>query len=217
VTGATKAILWGARGHAVVVRAILQKQGTFVDQLFDNDQQVASPMADLAVAHGNEGLQGWLTGRLAQDFGFVVCIGGTRGGDRVAISERLRQFGLAPLEVIHDRSFVADSVERGVGIQVLAMAALCENARIGDFSIVNTSASVDHGTVLGRGVHVMPGATIAGECIVEDFASIGSNATILPRLRIGTGAVVGAGAVVTRDVAPGRVVIGVPAQERSEA
>ena len=43
-------------------------------------------------------------------------------------------------------------------------------------------------------------------------ASIGSNATILCGISIGEGATVGAGAVVTRNVAPGDVVAGVPAR-----
>jgi UDP-2-acetamido-3-amino-2,3-dideoxy-glucuronate N-acetyltransferase len=48
--------------------------------------------------------------------------------------------------------------------------------------------------------------------VVERGASIGSGAVILGGLRIGSGALVGAGAVVTRDVARGEVVAGVPAR-----
>ncbi|MFT3782012.1 MAG: DapH/DapD/GlmU-related protein [Nibricoccus sp.] len=40
---------------------------------------------------------------------------------------------------------------------------------------------------------------------------IGAHAVILPGVTIGDGAIVGAGAVVTRDVAPGITVVGVPA------
>jgi UDP-2-acetamido-3-amino-2,3-dideoxy-glucuronate N-acetyltransferase len=43
-------------------------------------------------------------------------------------------------------------------------------------------------------------------------ASVGSGAVILCGVTIGAGALVGAGAVVTRDVAPGEVVAGVPAR-----
>ncbi|HWN21210.1 MAG TPA: acyltransferase [Gaiellaceae bacterium] len=48
--------------------------------------------------------------------------------------------------------------------------------------------------------------------IVRDDASIGSGAVILGGIEIGEGALVGAGAVVTRDVAPGATVAGVPAR-----
>ena len=43
---------------------------------------------------------------------------------------------------------------------------------------------------------------------------IGTHAVILPGVTIGDGAIIGAGAVVTRDVAPGAVVVGVPAASR---
>lgn len=48
--------------------------------------------------------------------------------------------------------------------------------------------------------------------VVKKGASIGSNATIIAGVTIGENALVGAGAVVTRDVAPGETVVGVPAK-----
>ncbi|MEW5984265.1 MAG: acyltransferase [Acidobacteriota bacterium] len=47
--------------------------------------------------------------------------------------------------------------------------------------------------------------------VVEDWADIGVNAVLLPGVTVGRGAIVGAGAVVTRDVPPFSVVVGVPA------
>jgi acetyltransferase-like isoleucine patch superfamily enzyme len=44
---------------------------------------------------------------------------------------------------------------------------------------------------------------------------IGTHAVILPGVTIGDGAIIGAGAVVTRDVAPRAVVVGVPAAPRA--
>jgi UDP-2-acetamido-3-amino-2,3-dideoxy-glucuronate N-acetyltransferase len=53
--------------------------------------------------------------------------------------------------------------------------------------------------------------------LVRRRASIGSGAVILGGVEIGEHAVVGAGAVVTRDVAPGAVVVGSPARARTTA
>ena len=51
-----------------------------------------------------------------------------------------------------------------------------------------------------------------GLTFVERRAALGSAVVVLGGVRIGAGALVGAGAVVTRDVAPGEVVAGVPAR-----
>lgn len=54
-------------------------------------------------------------------------------------------------------------------------------------------------------------AAITKAVHIDDYVFIGPRAIILPGVHIGTGAVVGAGAVVTKDVAAGVVVGGVPA------
>jgi maltose O-acetyltransferase len=57
---------------------------------------------------------------------------------------------------------------------------------------------------------------IDGAVTIEDYVFIGPRAIILPGVTIGRGAVVAAGAVVTKDVAPGMIVGGVPAKVISE-
>lgn len=48
--------------------------------------------------------------------------------------------------------------------------------------------------------------------VIEDDVWIGSNVVILPGVTIGRGAVIGAGAVVTEDIPPHCVAVGVPAK-----
>ena len=47
-----------------------------------------------------------------------------------------------------------------------------------------------------------------------DDVSIGANATVLPGVTVGKGSFVAAGAVVTEDVPPHRLAVGVPAETR---
>ncbi len=51
-----------------------------------------------------------------------------------------------------------------------------------------------------------------GKVIIKDGAHIGIGAIILPGVTIGEGAVIGAGSVVTRDIPPYSVAVGMPAK-----
>ena len=51
-----------------------------------------------------------------------------------------------------------------------------------------------------------------GKVVIEDGAHIGIGAIILPGVTIGKGAVIGAGSVVTKDIPPYSLAVGVPAK-----
>lgn len=48
--------------------------------------------------------------------------------------------------------------------------------------------------------------------IIEEYAFVGLNCVILPGVRIGRGAIIGAGAVVTKDIPPYTIAVGIPAR-----
>ena len=47
--------------------------------------------------------------------------------------------------------------------------------KIGNFSIITFSATIDHECNIGKGVHIMGGASLAGRIKVNDYVTIGTN------------------------------------------
>jgi sugar O-acyltransferase (sialic acid O-acetyltransferase NeuD family) len=209
----TKMVLWGATGHARVLRECMGGHGVSLVALFDNNVDVPSPFDGVPIYYGRSGFDLWLGAQTnPSEIGFLVAIGGDRGRDRVDLQQALEAAGLHSLSARHASAFIAESAVLGAGAQVLANATVCVDVTLGRGVIVNTAASVDHECIVGDGAHIGPGARLAGCVSVGRYAMIGTAAVVLPRIRIGEGAVVGAGAVVLRDIEPGRVVVGNPAR-----
>ena len=103
-----------------------------------------------------------------------------------------------------------------------------ERSFIGDFTIIDTTGGVMVGNNVAVGPHcilyshdhepavealaVWKGAIKPGAIKIGDGAWIGARVTILPGVTIGEKAVIGAGSVVTHDVPPYCLAVGVPAR-----
>lgn len=121
-------------------------------------------------------------------------------------------------------------IEHGVYIKIVDDAA---QLTLGRETFVGFRTELDIALELHIGDHVL----IAPGCFITDHSHghaqdalisrqggkcrpvrigndvwLGAHAVVLPGVTIGDGAVVGAGAVVTRNVAPGSIVAGVPAR-----
>lgn len=207
-------VIWGGRGHAKVMRDLLELLGGRVAAVIDNDLSLKSPFSDVNIYYGKVGLHGFLRSTYQhkeQEVSAVVAIGGSNGRDRTGCYELMMEMGLQSKILVHPSAVIANSAVLGSGIQILGGAFVGSASKLGDFCILNSGSIVDHDCVLGRGVHIAPGAVLTGEIEVGDFSFIGANSTILPGRKIGANVIVGAGSVVTRDIPSGVTIVGSPA------
>jgi sugar O-acyltransferase (sialic acid O-acetyltransferase NeuD family) len=204
-------VIWGASGHAKVLREFLCPELHRLTAVFDNAAN-ASPFEGVPFYRGNEGFVEWVKKARPDLCAGIVAIGGARGLDRVALQLLMRDHGLELIRAIHPTAFVARDAVLGEGCQVLIRAVVGVEVQMGAACIINTAASVDHECILEDGVHVAPGATLTGCVKVGRYSMIAAGAVVLPRIIIGANAIVGAGSVVTRDVPDNAVVVGSPAR-----
>jgi len=123
---------------------------------------------------------------------------------------------------------IGDETRIGPFVEIQRDAEIGARCKIQSHAFICTGVMIDDEVFVGHGTLFIndkfPRATtesgrlkteddwVIARTIVERGAALGSGAVVLGGLRIGAGALVGAGAVVTRDVAPGETVAGVPAR-----
>lgn len=122
---------------------------------------------------------------------------------------------------------IGDGTKIGAFVEIQKNAAVGARCKISSHTFVCEGVTIEDEVFVGHGVMFIndprPRATSGGRLQTEaDWqvvptrvkrgSSIGSGAVILCGVTIGENAMVGAGAVVTRDVAPGETVAGVPAR-----
>lgn len=206
-------LIWGARGHARVLKDCLDLHNQRVVVLVDKDTSCHNPFFAVPLMHTLTQVQEWLNQQSSSQIpDFLVAIGGQRGKDRLDIAAQLEQLGLNAHTLIHPTAVVAAETRIARGSQILALSHIAVGSSIGRQTIINHRVNVDHECRIGDGVHLAPGVTLAGEVVIANNATVYTGACIAPRVQIGEGALIGAGSVVLNDIPAYSLAYGNPAK-----
>jgi bifunctional UDP-N-acetylglucosamine pyrophosphorylase/glucosamine-1-phosphate N-acetyltransferase len=165
----------------------------------------------------------------------VIIEGSSRIGSGCTILSwtRMKNVELGDDVTVRNSCVIEDSVIRdgatvGPFARLRAGAEIGEKAGIGNFVEVKKS-KIGRGTkashltylgdaTLGERVNIGAGTVTCNydgvrknETIIEDDVKIGSDTMLVAPVRVGRGSVTGAGSVVTKDVPPDSLAVGVPA------
>lgn len=202
----------GAGGHGRVVADALRAAGRNVLGFLDPKPGRQGTLVDgFPVLGDDDQLQNYRTDSIRLANG----IGSVEGTDaRRRIYERLTAAGFQFETVQHPTAIIARTVELSAGAQVMAGVVLQPGVVVGEDSIINTGALVDHDCIIGAHCHIAPGAVLSGSVKVGEGSHIGTAASVIQDIRIGPHAMIAAGAVVIDDVRAGALVSGIPARAK---
>jgi len=184
-------VILGGGGHAKVVIENLESEGYYsiCGYTVTNGEAGRQPLLGYPFLGGDDILPRLLDSGVRWAF---VAIGDNAA--RMRCLERVRVLGFSIANAVSSRACVSKRATLGAGV------------------IVNTNAGIDHDCEIGDHCHIAPGAAIAGSVKIDTGAFLGIGCRVLPGVRVGSWSVVGGGAVVTSNLPPDSVAIGVPAR-----
>ena len=124
---------------------------------------------------------------------------------------------------------IGDGSKIGAFVEIQKNVEIGKNCKISSHTFICEGVGIEDNVFVGHGVMFTndkyPRATNADgsaqteadweviPTLIKKGASIGSGAVIIAGVTIGENAIVGAGAVVTKDIPPDTIVVGVPAKK----
>ncbi|EKO3975209.1 acetyltransferase [Vibrio fluvialis] len=194
-------VLIGGGGHASVLADILLGQGRDIVAVISPDD-LSSRAVFTGLVHLTQDEE---VKRFSPESVHLVNGIGMlpRSMLRQRVNQQFLELGYQFETVIASDTHVSRFAAIHSGAQILSGARVQTGAVIGEHSIVNSGALVEHDCQIGAYNHIAPHATLCGGISSEELVFIGAGAVICPGLSLGRKCIVGAGVTIRRDVLAG--------------
>ncbi len=193
-------IVLGAGGHAAVVISSLQRLGAKLLGVTCLDKFESDHILGVPVIGKDDEISSWAPADVMLVNGIgMVAVGRS---SRVRCAEKMRELGFQFRAIVDPTAVTAPEVRLAEGVQILAGAIVQPRTTIGQDSIINTGAKIDHDCEIEAECHICPGVTLAGSVKISRGSMVGAGATVIPGVTIGEESLIGAGSVVLSDLPP---------------
>ncbi|MDO6540681.1 NeuD/PglB/VioB family sugar acetyltransferase [Alteromonas stellipolaris] len=115
--------------------------------------------------------------------------------------------------LVHQRASIDENATAQRGSQIFSGAYVGPLCIVGENTIVNTHAIVEHESRIGCHSHIAVGAMVLGRCSLGDRCFVGAGAVIREGVRLTDGVIIGANAFVNCDIDEPGLYVGSPARK----
>jgi sugar O-acyltransferase (sialic acid O-acetyltransferase NeuD family) len=192
-------IIVGGGGHAKVLIEALKLQGIKIHGIADPAHKTGETLSGI-------GFLGDDTVILEHSTQNILLVNGV-GTIKVTqarrnIFESFKAKGYSFQQVIHPKTIIASDTVLGEGVQIMAGAIIQPGSQIGDNTIINTKASVDHDCKIGAHVHLAPGVTLSGNVTIGSGCHIGTSSIVVQGITIEADSFIRSGKLVIQNTSP---------------
>jgi UDP-perosamine 4-acetyltransferase len=199
-------VILGGGGHAKVIIEIVQAAGLYEIAGCTAGDPGAASILGVPVLGDDACLPAIYALGVRRAF---VAVGDNRLRQR--LTRYIAGLGFQLVNAVSPHAVVSPAAALCAGVAIMPGAVINSCSRLGNGTIINTSATVDHDCEIADWAHIAPGTNLAGCVKVGEGAFLGIGSRVIPKVSIGAWSVVGAGAVVIHDLPPGVTAVGVPA------
>lgn len=207
-----KIVLIGGGGHAAsVLDALLSTKKYEVVGITDTTVKAGEMLLGIPVLGGDELLPELFNNGVKAAFITVGSIGST--SLRVKLYEMAKKIGFTlpviqdPTAVVGRYCHISEGVFIGKGVVINTLS------EVGQMSIINSKAIIEHECKIGEFCHIAPGSILGGNVHIGEHAHVGIGSVILQGIKVGHHSMIGAGSVVIKNILEHKKAYGNPCRE----
>ena len=204
-------MIYGSGGHASVIIDLVEKQGQFdIIGLLDDFRNVGESIGGYPILGGLENFEE--TYEAYSNPSIIIAIGDNYSREQIYRKLISKISKISFPSVVHPSAIIGSKVNIARGVVIMAGVVIQTNSTLGNFSFINTKASVDHDVMLCSFSSVGPGCTLGGKCKIGERTAVSIGATILEKVVVGNDSIIGASTLLNYDCPDNTIMYGIPAR-----